>query len=69
MMEKTLPQKDAKLMEKRMFRLYDANNDGSIDFTELMVSLMHTFLLFYSIFLFLFRQFTTSWQRVAQRKS
>ena len=43
MMEKTLPHKDAKLMEKRMFRLYDANNDGSIDFTELMVNYVHPF--------------------------
>ena len=29
--------KDAKNMEKHMFRLYDSNDDGSIDFVEFMV--------------------------------
>ena len=34
---KALPGKDAKKMEKHMFRLYDANDDGTIDFVEFMV--------------------------------
>ena len=29
--------KDAKNMEKHMFRLYDSNDNGSIDFVEFMV--------------------------------
>ena len=38
MLEKALPSsKDAKNMEKHMFRLYDSNDDGSIDFVEFMV--------------------------------
>merc|ERR1711953_891615 len=37
MMEKALPKKDAKKMEDHMFRLYDTNNDGTIDFTEFML--------------------------------
>merc|ERR1711868_189273 len=37
-MEKALPSsKDAKNMEKHMFRLYDSNDDGSIDFVEFMI--------------------------------
>ena len=34
MMAKALPKKDASKMEKNVFRLYDSNNDGFIDFTE-----------------------------------
>ena len=34
---KALPRKDAKKMENHLFRLYDTNNDGSIEFTEFMV--------------------------------
>merc|ERR1711936_1113312 len=37
MMSKALPKKDASKMEKHMFRIYDANNDGYIDFTEFML--------------------------------
>jgi len=37
MMEKALPREDAKKMEKHVFRLFDTNNDGSIDFTEFML--------------------------------
>merc|ERR1711970_1408435 len=37
MMSKALPKKDASKMEKRVFRIYDANNDGYIDFTEFML--------------------------------
>ena len=37
MMEKAMPDKDAKKMDKHIFRVYDTNNDGVIDFTEFMV--------------------------------
>jgi len=37
MMQKALPGKDAGKMEKHVFRIYDANNDGYIDFTEFML--------------------------------
>merc|ERR1711910_25910 len=37
MMSKALPKKDASKMEKHMFRIYDSNNDGYIDFTEFML--------------------------------
>ena len=37
MMQKALPGKDAEKMEKHVFRIYDANNDGYIDFTEFML--------------------------------
>jgi Ca2+-binding EF-hand superfamily protein len=36
MMAKALPKKDAGKMEKHVFRIYDTNNDGYIDFTEFM---------------------------------
>ena len=36
-MQKALPGKDAGKMEKHVFRIYDANNDGYIDFTEFML--------------------------------
>jgi len=36
MMEKALPNEDAKKMEKHMFRIYDTNDDGTIDFIEFM---------------------------------
>ena len=38
MMEKAMPDKDAKKMDKHIFRVYDTNNDGVIDFTEFMVT-------------------------------
>ena len=37
MMSKALPKKDAGKMEKHVFRIYDTNNDGYIDFTEFML--------------------------------
>merc|ERR1712189_141152 len=37
MMQKALPKKDASKMEKHVFRIYDSNNDGVIDFTEFML--------------------------------
>ena len=37
MMALALPQKDVGKMEKHVFRVYDTNNDGFIDFVEFMV--------------------------------
>merc|ERR1711892_1291277 len=37
MMSKALPKKDAIKMEKHVFRIYDSNNDGYIDFSEFML--------------------------------
>lgn len=37
MMSKALPKKDAGKMEKHVFRIYDTNDDGYIDFVEFMV--------------------------------
>jgi Ca2+-binding EF-hand superfamily protein len=37
MVERTMPSKDAKKMEKHVFRIYDSNNDGYIDFIEFMI--------------------------------
>ena len=37
MMAQALPQEDASKMEKHVFRVYDTNNDGFIDFVEFMV--------------------------------
>jgi len=37
MMSQALPKKDASKMEKHVFRVYDTNNDGYIDFVEFMV--------------------------------
>jgi len=37
MMSQALPKKDASKMEKHVFRAYDSNNDGYIDFVEFMV--------------------------------
>merc|ERR1711910_188762 len=37
MMSKAMPKKDASKMEKHVFRVYDTNNDGYIDFVEFMV--------------------------------
>merc|ERR1711936_1342173 len=37
MMSKALPKKDAGKMEKHVFRIYDSNNDGYIDFPEFMI--------------------------------
>merc|ERR1712033_131074 len=36
-MSSALPKKDACKMEKHVFRIYDANNDGYVDFVEFMV--------------------------------
>jgi len=37
MMQKAMPKKDASKMEGHVFRIYDTNNDGVIDFIEFMV--------------------------------
>ena len=37
MMSSALPKKDASKMEKHVFRIYDTNNDGYVDFVEFMV--------------------------------
>merc|ERR1711910_138447 len=37
MMSQAMPKKDASKMEKHVFRVYDTNNDGFIDFVEFMV--------------------------------
>merc|ERR1711953_1637921 len=37
MMQKALPKKDATKMEKHVFRIYDTDGSGDIDFTEFMV--------------------------------
>merc|ERR1711942_180510 len=37
MMNRAMPKKDAKKMEKHVFRIYDSNNDGYIDFVEFML--------------------------------
>ena len=37
MMTAAMPKKDAAKMEKHVFRIYDTNNDGYIDFVEFMV--------------------------------
>ena len=37
MMSQAMPKKDASKMEKHVFRVYDTNNDGYIDFVEFMV--------------------------------
>merc|ERR1712055_501769 len=37
MMAEAMPKKDASKMEKHVFRIYDSNNDGYIDFIEFMV--------------------------------
>jgi len=37
MMQKAIPGKDAKKMEDHVFRIYDSNNDGYIDFPEFMI--------------------------------
>ena len=37
MMGKVMPKQDASKMEKHVFRVYDTNDDGVVDFTEFMV--------------------------------
>ena len=37
MMTAAMPKKDAGKMEKHVFRIYDSNNDGYIDFVEFML--------------------------------
>ena len=37
LMNSALPKKDAVKMEKHVFRIYDENNDGHVDFVEFMV--------------------------------
>ena len=39
MMTKTMSKKDACKIEKHIFRSYDTNNNGSIDFIEFMLIL------------------------------
>ena len=40
MMSRALPKKDTSKMEKNVFRLYDSNNDGCINFTEFMTTFL-----------------------------
>ena len=35
LMSSALPKKDASKMEKHVFRIYDTNNDGHVDFVEM----------------------------------
>ncbi len=37
MISEALPKKDVSKMEKHVFRVYDTNGDGVIDFVEFMV--------------------------------
>merc|ERR1712142_1150742 len=37
LMSSALPKKDAAKMEKHVFRIYDTNGDGYVDFVEFMV--------------------------------
>ena len=37
MLVKAVPKSDAKKMEKHVFRMYDSDDDGFIDFTEFML--------------------------------
>merc|ERR1719312_560077 len=37
MISQALPKKDAEKLEPHVFRIYDTNNDGEIDFVEFMV--------------------------------
>ena len=36
-MNSAFPKKDASKMEKHVFRIYDENNDGHVDFVEFVV--------------------------------
>ena len=38
MMVKAMPKKDASKMEKHVFRMYDTNTDGYVDFNEFMLT-------------------------------
>ena len=38
MMAKAMPKKDASKMEKHVFRMYDTNTDGYVDFNEFMLT-------------------------------
>ena len=38
MMVKAMPKKDASKMGKHVFRMYDTNTDGYVDFTEFMLT-------------------------------
>ena len=38
MMEKALPKMDTTDVEEHVFRIYDTDNDGQIDFTEFMMN-------------------------------
>ena len=40
MLKKVLDKKDAKLMDEHLFRMYDQNNDGVIDFKEFMTAVI-----------------------------
>ena len=41
MVYRMLPVRDAEKMEKHVLRVYDENNDGVVDFTEMVMYLLY----------------------------
>ena len=65
LMSSALPKKDAAKMEKHVFRIYDENGDGHVDFVEFMVSS----LISPTVLLPTCRSSTPSWQVETPRTS